>query len=979
MHPNSLTQCEWRRPWALLMAIVAASALPLSAQNVGDQTAEEATLKAVGLMRKGQWENAHKMFEAIIGEWGNDSYYKNLPAFGTVYYNKGFCEMKLKRYDDAVASFKTCHEDYKGVQKEDGTAAQPNVYEKTAVFQWAAAEQYQENWDEAIKRYLQFKGLDPLPTKDHFNPAIFSLNLGICYAKKDDRAEAEKSISSAFNLAPRYGVNTSALWPGFLAVLESYVRAEKETDTEGASAFVDKFGPPLLTEPLVHGYYSSRVLKLAQDAVGSGLLGLGWRLYGLVPKTADVLLAGKLADPSETSAAEKHALKTFEENLAKGEPLEIATYFGLSKLYEAVGNVRAQFAIYDHMGTHFTKTQYRPSILYLATKTASDIGEMGDAQQHGLTFLDEFPDHELAPDVSALLLSSMFFNGEYERCIEIAGDLRPKFALGSAQRDLPDFVYAGSLYYLGRYKEAQPEIDSHVENYPESPYKENSTYYQASNLLKLYEWQRAAQLLDEWLKVYEPQESALLDVAYLDRATCYFALSTPQNDGNAKALDLAGRIVENFPQSSVLDRAHSLRGDVQQNEANFEAAETSYQAAITIAEEEDHFITAAAARMQLVPVAAAQEKHQEAIDHYDTFFAKYPESVYAPNAAVGALQSFKEAAPQRVDEVLDRIKKIIVRLGQTNDSDAVERTLNAYTNFLLKEKKAPEVIDILDKFPNELGLKTLDAWLLITKIGIIEERLQDDARMAARVKVYYESLENDFEKEELGDFILYQLGAKVAESNPMRAREWFQQVAASDDPEMAMRAQLQLARIGANSADRSLQDEAMSDLIRIRGNMGENAEVLSIATLTLARLYHDREKWTEANKEWRTYMENKSFREARSEALFKLGESFEKLGKKDEALVSYQQLVVLYAGQLDLSAEAVMRIAKIVWERGDRAEAFRFLNTYDFRMKNNEHPKVREMGKLRQDYIDELKAKGEWSEELLQVRESFGEIKPTKS
>ncbi|MGY8686225.1 MAG: tetratricopeptide repeat protein, partial [Verrucomicrobiales bacterium] len=377
-------------------------------------------------------------------------------------------------------------------------------------------------------------------------------------------------------------------------------------------------------------------------------IGLAWRLFGMVPKTDEVLLAGKIAEQAGLSSAEKQIVEMYTKRQESGEPLEISTYFELAKLYESVGDTRAQFAIYDYMGSHFLKTTYRASILYFATKTASDISEMADAQRHGLNFLAEFPDHEYAPNVTAMLLSSMFFNGEYERCIEIAGDLRPKLALGSKERDLPDFVYSGSLYYLGRYKEAQPELDSHVKNYEDSAYKENTTYYQASNLIKLYEWQRASTLLDAWLKIYEPVKSGLLDVAYLDRATCYFALSTPQNGGNGKSLEYATKIIEGFPQSPVLDRAHSLRGDVQQNDGSFPGAEKSYLTAIEIAEEEDHFTTAASALMQLIPVSAAQEKHKEAIDYYDSFFKKFPDSYYAPNASVGVLASMKEVASARV-------------------------------------------------------------------------------------------------------------------------------------------------------------------------------------------------------------------------------------------------------------------------------------------------------------------------------------------
>ena len=985
--PRSLriSHPSWRRSQVCLVALCSLwlssrCALAQRDPELADAGPEKLELKAVNFMNKGKWEQAHALFQKIIRDWGNDDFFSNQPSFGTLFYNRGYCEMRLKRFAKAVASFRKCHEEFDNEIDDGEVAGIRNVYWKTAVFQWAMAEQHRENYEEAVKRYHAFELLKPDPKIDSFHPVIYHRNLGMCHAKLDHRREAEDNVRKAFRLArgPRYRLPVSSLWPGFLGVLESYVRAKDEDETEGASAFVDKFGPVLLTEPLMHGYYAGRLLKMGEDSVEGDLLGLAWRLYPLVPKTDAVLLAGKLADPSKLSLPQKRALKDFQTKEEKGEPLEIATYFGLSKLYERVGDTRAQFAIFDYMATHYLKTSLRPSILYLATRAADNVREMADLQQHGLQFLQEFPHHELAPEVSSMLLNSLFFNGEYERCVAIAGDLRPTLALGSKERDLPDFVYAGSLYYLGRYKEAQPELDSHVENYPESIYRENCTYYQASNLTRLYEWHRAASLLDVWLEKYEPEDSDLLDLAYLDRGTCHFMLATPENNGNAKALDFAAKIIDNYPQSVVRDRAYCLRGDVQHTDSRFNEAEASYRDALEIAEEEDHFTTAASALMKLIPVSAAQEKHEQAIGFYDSFFKKYPDSDDAPIAAVTALASFKEAQPARLGEVLERIENIILELGQVNNAAGIEQALNSYTNFLLKENKPAEVIDILDRFPNKFGLKTLHAWLLMAKIGIIEDHLTSDGKMAARARAYYKSLQQDFQKSDLSDYILYKVGLKIAETNLFQSGEWFQRAAQSEDPEIAMRAELQMANIRARSGDDALQDQAIADLKRIRTNMVDSREIVGRATLMLARLYHQRQMWAQANEEWKAYIENRTFRDARPDALFKLGESYERLNKPNEALALYAQVTVLYAGHLDLSAEAVMRCAQIVWDRGDRVEAFRYINTYHFRMRKNDHLKVQAMAHLRSNFIKQLNSKREWKEEYLQVRDKFGEIKPVK-
>ena len=86
--------------------------------DAADAGAEKATQMAVTMMKRGQWKEAHSLFQQIIAEWGNDAYYSKMPAFGTVYYNRGFCEMKLKDYGAAVDSFKKCYEDFLIKDKE---------------------------------------------------------------------------------------------------------------------------------------------------------------------------------------------------------------------------------------------------------------------------------------------------------------------------------------------------------------------------------------------------------------------------------------------------------------------------------------------------------------------------------------------------------------------------------------------------------------------------------------------------------------------------------------------------------------------------------------------------------------------------------------------------------------------------------------------------------------------------------------------
>ena len=98
---------------SLLLFIYSLSAVHAQ-QSVAsiDAGAEKAQVEAIGMMKKGNWKAADQMFQQIITEWANDVYYQQFPPFGTVYYNHGVCQLKLKQFAEAADSFSICHEKF---------------------------------------------------------------------------------------------------------------------------------------------------------------------------------------------------------------------------------------------------------------------------------------------------------------------------------------------------------------------------------------------------------------------------------------------------------------------------------------------------------------------------------------------------------------------------------------------------------------------------------------------------------------------------------------------------------------------------------------------------------------------------------------------------------------------------------------------------------------------------------------------------
>ena len=75
------------------------------------------------------------------------------------------------------------------------------------------------------------------------------------------------------------------------------------------------------------------------------------------------------------------------------------------------------------------------------------IGEVLVTEKYGSLFLKTFPDSKHVESVRSMMLTSLFMEGEYEKCIEVATVMLPKLASPSKQHDICLHVLGGSYYY----------------------------------------------------------------------------------------------------------------------------------------------------------------------------------------------------------------------------------------------------------------------------------------------------------------------------------------------------------------------------------------------------------------------------------------------------------------------------------------------------------------------------------------------------
>ena len=890
-------------------------------------------------------------------------------TFGSIYYLKGICLFHLKQYQEAYDSFEICHEEYPNTLQPDRVAATKtnanNAHWRRSVFYMAACRQREEAWGAAIKTYERFRALNP--ERGEYDPATLEINIATCYIKAGNVKKGQRLLESVIRRQDELRAKPAAVFTGFVALVEGWAEVDAdslESTTKSAHKFLDDNLSKLRLSPyeMARFKFNWQLYQAARGLGDTGMEGLSLRVLGLIPETLLVvkdLEARREAFTGQNQKLEKE-IASYEKEIEDGNPVDLFAMLEEARVLEVRGDMWGSFAVYDHLAVNFPKAKARPEILYNATRTAAMIRDMVTVQHHGLTFLEEFPNHKLKEPVSALLLEQLFFNGEYEKCLGIAADLRNFYPVGAPERDLPDFAFGGSLFYLGRYGEAQPEIDSHVENYPSSRFREHSLYHQGGNLVKLFRYPRAARLLDSFIDNYP--ESILMDLVLYDRATAHYGM-----DQLESCVKLVEKLQEKFPDTVIKDRALVLLGDVFQLKEDFASAKKVYTEARKLAIDQRHEETAANALFQLVAVAVAQEDWDLAVKHHDEFMATYPGSYFEPNVIVSAMPALE--AKGRADVALGQLEGIIVVLGERRDVSQLERALASYSR-IYSDKNGPEaLVRRLEKFPNvPVRNNLLRAWLAVTRLNVLEDEANRKkfTNREAEVKVAYSDLKR-LPMADLSNYIITKIGQNLLNGGePLEALPWFEEVRARPNPELRDFATMGIAQVKANSPSRSMKDESIA-LFREVIEVHKTPSLVPDAVLGLARVLFGQKKWKAAlDDALLLYIDNKNWSKARAEVSWMAGRCYEELGNDEIALAAYVNVYVPYTSQIEFSADAYLRAAQLMRKGGKNEQAYKTLTDMLLRMGHLEkEEKKRSIARARELHATLARELGKNAEEDL--------------
>lgn len=726
--------------------------------------------RSIRMMQAGQWEDALRLHAQAIEQFGASGKDVYGPQFGAIYYRKGICELRLGRHDDAARSFEACYKEFPDNGRENG-----NPYEKTVLLPWAEAAMGMERWQQALDLFDKFlrernQTRDPIPRDS------FYLNMAICHYRLGHIPSGNENLEIAIKNKKPYGVPDAAILGAFKAMVSAAIAG---ADEQVILDFVGKNRGSIVMNPLDMYPYAPGLLSLAADAVKADMDRAAIVLYQMVPSTDAAIEEGRarigalgmspmMHVPSGTwvKAELEQQLELLEQAKRGGRSLETIKLGAMAFLHEKFGNVTGAYAAYKQLERYFPNADRREDHLFNLVRTAFMADAVADGLQEADQFLKDFPNSKRAAVVFRLSLSALFHAGDYPTCMERASKKLPTLKPGTPEHDLCLHVLGGSLFYTGQHEQAQPWLDQHAADYPNSPMAVAAAYFQAANHCRLRHYAQSAAMLDAFIaKSSATGDNAFLPYAMLDRAICDYWL------GNyPEGLKRITTLIESHQGVGLLAQAWILRGNFHSALKQFPQAEKAFDDAYKAATKSGQGSIAAEALYhkvdQLVQDAQATNRKEllkKAALSADLFWKQGGES--SPDAKMMAMiQMPAMEAAGRLNEALDRLRLTIASMAKDSTATELEGFVRTYTEAYLKQHTFEQLKDHYLGFP---GIAVEDraarALLRVEIIRVLQNALRTanaaDRKHAAEamLKEQFQQLKSDFELKDLNTAALIKL------------------------------------------------------------------------------------------------------------------------------------------------------------------------------------------------------------------------------
>jgi tetratricopeptide (TPR) repeat protein len=915
---------------SLLCAVPLVLTVPASAQ---DEDLGAMVNKALAAMNAEKWEEALKYNTDAVERYGKNNPLQLFgPQFGTIYYRKGISELKLKKYKEAMQSFEICYRDFPNKAKAGGG----NPFEKLALLKWAEAAMGVKDWELALSLFQKFlKERDK--ERDKYPQGSFHISQAVCNYQLGRIPEGNENLEIAIKNKEKFPTPDAGIIAGFQALVSGVILKRNE---QALLDFIEKNRGELVIDPYAMHDYSRVFMKLAGDAVGAEMERAAMALYQFVPSTEAATddVRNRLRSIGELSNVKdgtniliksklEQDLKMLEEELRGKKATEMVKLGAMAFLHEKHGNIRAAYAAYQQLELYYPNSEKREDNLFNLVRTSSLVAAGADTQRYAEMFVKTFPNSPHIPAVRRMMLSALFYDGEYETCIEVAEPMIEKLSPNTPEHDICLHVLGGSYFYTGQFDKAQPLLEKHVEMYPKSLFAVPAEYFRASNLSRLQYWSKAAGLLDEFLKTHpDASKNVFLPFALYDRATCHYAEDQPE-----PALEKLTRVIDDFKDCNVLEQAYNLRGNVEQSLGNAEKAEQAYLKALEVAETRRNSIVAGESLYSLVALLGEKKPNKQpnprmkdAVPYADKFWKEYGEgSPYKTRVAVAQLPAFNSV--DRGDEALNRLRDVITEMAKDPEATGLEELINSYTEAYL-EKHTPE--ELKEHYYNFPGIRMADraarALLRVAVIGVFENVIKkstDEARKRsgnAMIKVLFQNLKTDFDVKDLTNFILVRVGDYLRNntSTPREALPYYDEALGRQDQAYRFAALLGRADVYGRSTNPADIDKGLEDFTRVYNDSQDKSE-REFSLFRIVELNMAKKDFAKAAEHARVYLDRakSGFSKYSPQVGLLLAKSFEERDMIDDAISMYVKVWSAHQGNIKISAPAMLNWMQLSWDR----------------------------------------------------------------
>lgn len=631
-------------------------------------------------------------------------------------------------------------------------------------------------------------------------------------------------------------------------------------------------------------------------------------------------------DPIRT---EMESAKKLLEEFAKLPSFRAPLYMRMARCFYDDGKAWEAIVVYEELMLQSTDPKEREPALYALLVTYSEVDQSKVAQDYCETYLKEFPEGPNAATVGYLRGAMALQGGDYKNAETWFGNILEKQPQGPMSEQIR-LLLGNSKFSQGKFDEAIAEYKKYESSFPNGALREEVEYRRAIAYVFSSKYEEAFAALGEYLKKY-PRGNFSPDAKYR-LAVC--KLAAQQFD---EVISDCLAWEKEFSGNDQLGEVLALLGDAyvgnDDQDKAFEAYSRSYKKAVT-PEVLNYSLLEASKILQ------KKGEWDKVAKMFEDFVKEKPDDP----AAVVALFWIGKAKARlgQVDEAKQFLATTIKKYIDDPTKDAVEQMISQLVQLCVKKKK-PVVVEEgavaaaspaatpaaretdagaeIDSLLGDAGnAPAARARVLFTKAELARLRKQP-ADEDKNLKLIADTAK----PEDLSAAILGRVGDYLLAKNDFERASKFYHELIEEFPKSDV---VDYAYAGLGEI--AFQKKDYQNALKYFGDGTDKiaaSQKVKEVTLGKARALLALDKLDDAKKVFEQVASIREWRgEATAASVFSLGEIELKQGKVAEANAYFQRVFVAYQKFLPWTAKAYIKSGECFEKLGKKQEA---INTYN--------------------------------------------------